>query len=107
MSLLRSFAHNVVLHPLLFVRDVAEQAGFNGVAVLLSRLHDRHEMGELSGLVESRDSTDDGDVPPQDPWTPEAAEMVYRPPAPRPHPERPPLAGSLAARRGRARGNIN
>jgi len=104
MSLLRSFTHNVVIHPLLFVRDVAEQAGLAGVAVLLSRLHDRHELG---GLHHEIQVADDG-VPEQYPWTEKADSMVYRPPRPAiPPPAERPLPGSIAARRGRARGGMN
>lgn len=106
MSLLRSFTHNVVIHPLLFVRDVAEQAGLTGIAVLLSHLHDRHELGEIGGLHHEI-QPGDTEVPPQHPWTEQSESLVYRPrPAIPPPPERP-LPGSIAARRGRARGNVN
>ena len=101
MTLLRSFAHNVIIHPLLFVRDVAERAGFHEVAVLIGRLHDGHELRGALQAVEDPDI----EVPPQHPWTEEAAKMVHRPPIRPPPPDEPePLAGSIASRSRRVRG---
>ena len=96
-NLIDSLVHNVLIHPLLFVRDVAERAGFIGVALLLSRVHDEHwAWGESEHEVSP---------PPQYPWTAEAEAMVYRGRKARPTPaEASPLTGSAADRMQRARG---
>lgn len=100
MTLLRSFAHNVVIHPLLFVRDVAERVGLHRVAIALAGLHDDHELESMK-----LEFHPDAPAPPQQPWTPEAERLVYRPAMRPPAAEPPaPLRGSLAERR-RARVN--
>lgn len=97
MRLRGSFLHNVIVHPLLFLRDVAVERGYLGVAMMLSQLHDDTEPVECKHEFAST---------PQEPWTPEAAAMVY-------HPTREQLAppavpkfkpGSVAERMARARG---
>lgn len=93
-----SFVHNVIVHPLLFVRDVAERTGYLGLAVLLSRVHDEHAERWTAGWQH------EFPPPPQQPWTPEAEAMVYRGrPAMPPPAEGAPLAGSLDDRMRQAR----
>lgn len=96
MRLRDSFLHNVVVHPLLFVRDVAEKRGYLGLAMLLSRLHDDTMPEESKHEFSST---------PQEPWTEEAAAMVYRATPEQLAPPRVPsfLAGSAAERISRAR----
>lgn len=111
MSLLRSFTHNVLLHPLMFVRDLAEQAGLPGIATALSRLHDTHEFGGgglQRALQPEPELADTLPPPPQEPWTPEAEALTYRPvpPIPPPPPEEP-LAGSIEDRMRRAARGLN
>lgn len=105
-SLLWSFVHNVVVHPMLFVRDVATRAGLHRVSAAISTLHDENEIvgGLKPGFQDYDDDGADVGAPPQSPWTDEARAMVYRPvPPPPPEPEPEPLAGSVAARLKRAR----
>jgi hypothetical protein len=97
-SLIDSFVHNVLIHPLLFVRDVAERAGFVGAALLLSRAHDDH-------WVWGESEHEFSPTPEQHPWTPEAEAMVYRGRPEMPPPaDAAPLTGSVADRMQRARG---
>lgn len=94
-----SFVHNVIVHPMLFVRDVAERAGFLGVAVLLSRVHDEH-----AERWRQESEHEFSPVTPQYPWTEEAEAMVYRGRgASRPPAEALPLTGSVADRVRQAR----
>ena len=104
--LLDSFVHNVVLHPLLFVGDVAARVGAHGLALLAGNLHDDHgRRWEAADAPVEEELKHELQPPPQDPWTPEAEAMVFRGRAQiRPPPPIAPLAGSAADRVQRARG---
>lgn len=112
MSLVWSFAHHCLAHPLLFVADVARAAGCPRLAALLEVPHELGADGvpppplsDDAGVPEPEpDETEGWPVPAQAPLTDAARAMMWRPPAPAP-PSAPvePAAGSLAARVQKAR----
>lgn len=101
MSLFASFVHNVVLHPLLFVADVADRLGVPHVGPVLDALHDALPPDEDPPAVHlGADPEDDLPPPVQNPRTPATASLEWRPEPPTvPEPVRPQgLAGSARAR---------
>ena len=106
MSLVGSFLHHCLAHPLLFVADVAREAGLPRVAALLELPHDLGpgpdaSLGPLGAPTsDDQDETEGLPIPPPAPLTDAARAMLADPPpAPPPAPPPPPpLKGSVADR---------
>lgn len=111
MTLLRSFLHHCVAHPLLFAADVATRAGLPAVAEVLGLAHDLAPLEDAPGSHAKGPSASDEDeteglpVPPQAPLTEAARALMAQPPPPpsAPPPPPAPLVGSVADRVRRAR----